>query len=65
MMPAMRSAQLDKLAVRTMRAQHMLGRAGSIIPIAPPLCITRDEIDEAVGRLGRVLDTRAGELGAA
>jgi len=40
-----------------MRENRMLGRAGNIIPIAPPLCITREEIDDAVTRLGRVLDT--------
>jgi len=63
--PFGKDVRLDKLAVRAMRGQHMLGRAGSIIPIAPPLCITRDEIDEAVERLGRVLDTLADELGVA
>jgi adenosylmethionine-8-amino-7-oxononanoate aminotransferase len=63
--PFSKNARLNKQAVRAMREQHMLGRAGSIIPIAPPLCITREEIDEAVERLGRVLDTLAGELGVA
>ena len=29
----------------------LLGRAGDVIPIAPPLCITRDEIDHFVERL--------------
>jgi 4-aminobutyrate aminotransferase-like enzyme len=33
----------------------MLGRAGNIIPVAPPLCVTRDEIDHAVSTLDRVL----------
>jgi adenosylmethionine-8-amino-7-oxononanoate aminotransferase len=50
-----KEAGLDRLAVEAMRANRMLGRAGNIIPIAPPLCITREEIDEAVGRLDRVL----------
>ena len=54
--------KLDKLAVRVMRENHMLGRAGHVIPIAPPLCITRDEIDEAVNRLDSVLKTMGEEL---
>ncbi len=47
--------KLDRLAVEAMRAERMLGRAGHIIPIAPPLCISREEIDEAVDRLDRVV----------
>ena len=54
--------KLDKLAVRVMRENYMLGRAGNVIPIAPPLCITRDEIDEAVNRLDSVLKTMGEEL---
>ena len=49
------SAGVDKLAVSAMRENHMLGRAGNVIPLAPPLCISRDEIDDAVDRLDRVL----------
>lgn len=48
---------IEKLAVGAMRENRMLGRAGHVIPIAPPLCITRDEIDDAVDRLDRVLAT--------
>ena len=55
-----KEAALDKRAVRALREQRMLGRAGNIIPIAPPLCIDRDEIDEAVDRLDSVL-ARLGE----
>jgi adenosylmethionine-8-amino-7-oxononanoate aminotransferase len=50
-----KSAGLDNLAVSAMRENHMLGRAGNVIPLAPPLCISRDEIDDAVDRLDRVL----------
>ncbi|MEQ9640402.1 MAG: aspartate aminotransferase family protein [Alphaproteobacteria bacterium] len=50
-----KEAKLDKLASRVMRENRMLGRAGHIIPIAPPLCITREEIDEAVKRLDAVV----------
>ena len=55
-----KEAKLDKLAVRMMRENRMLGRGGHVIPIAPPLCIDRDEIDEAVDRLDKVL-ARLGE----
>lgn len=55
--PFPKAANLDRLAVETMRENRMLGRAGSVIPIAPPLCITREEIDDAVNRLGRVLES--------
>ena len=58
-----KSAKLDAVAVRAMRRHGMLGRAGDIIPVAPPLCITRDEIDEAVSRLDRVLSDIENELG--
>ena len=50
-----KSAKLDKVAVAAMRRHRMLGRAADVIPVAPPLCITRDEVDEAVSRLGRVI----------
>ena len=36
--------------------KHMiLGRAGDSIPIAPPLCITKNEIDHFVGQLDSAL----------
>jgi adenosylmethionine-8-amino-7-oxononanoate aminotransferase len=57
-----KSAKLNELAVRLMRKHHMLGRAGDIIPVAPPLCITRDEVDEAVECLDRVLTELTQEL---
>ena len=60
--PFPKEAELDSLAVEAMRANRMLGRAGAIIPIAPPLCITREEIDEAVTRLDQVLETLEGKL---
>ena len=59
-----KSAKLDKLAVAAMRENRMLGRAGHIIPIAPPLCIDRDEIDEAVARLDSVLSSLGATLSA-
>lgn len=63
--PFPKSVKLDKLAVRAMRANRMLGRAGGVIPLAPPLCITRDEIDEAVRRLDAVLTTLGEQLATA
>jgi len=57
-----KAAKLEPRAVRLMRRHRMLGRAGDIIPVAPPLCITRDEVDEAVERLDRVLGELAAEL---
>ena len=58
-----KSAGLEGIATRAMRRHGMLGRAGTIIPIAPPLCITRDEVDEAVSRLHHVLSDIEGEIG--
>ena len=49
-------------AVKAMRKHGMLGRAGDVIPIAPPLCITESEIDEAVSRLRLVITDIANEL---
>ena len=49
-------------ATRLMREHRLLGRAGSVIPVAPPLCITREEIDEAVERLGGVIGSLEKEL---
>lgn len=60
-----KEVKLDRLATRVMRENRMLGRAAHVIPIAPPLCITRDEIDEAVDRLDAVLKTLGDELGVA
>jgi adenosylmethionine-8-amino-7-oxononanoate aminotransferase len=61
--PFPKDVKLDKLAVGAMRESRMLGRAGHIIPIAPPLCISRDEIDEAVDRLDSVLKNLGDTLG--
>jgi 4-aminobutyrate aminotransferase-like enzyme len=63
--PFPKSANLNQVAVQAMRTHRMLGRAGQVIPIAPPLCITREEVDEAVHRLGKVLTTIGTRLGVA
>ena len=57
-----KEAQLDKFAVEAMRVHRMLGRAGHVIPIAPPLCISKAEIDDAVSRLDAVLETLSAQL---
>jgi adenosylmethionine-8-amino-7-oxononanoate aminotransferase len=56
------SAKLSAHATRAMRQHRMLGRAGDVIPVAPPLCITRDEVDHAVTQLHGVLSQIEGEL---
>ena len=56
------AAKLADKATRAMRRHRMLGRAGDVIPVAPPLCITRDEIDDAVVRLDHVLTQLARDL---
>ncbi|MGD9805976.1 MAG: aspartate aminotransferase family protein [Hyphomicrobiaceae bacterium] len=63
--PFPKSANINKVAVQAMRKHRMLGRAGQVIPLAPPLCITREEVDEAVLRLSKVLTTIGAELGVA
>ena len=40
----------------------LLGRAGDIIPIAPPLTITKDEVDFVVQALDRTLEEVQTEL---
>jgi len=57
-----KSAKLAAHATRLMRKHRMLGRAGNVIPVAPPLCVTRDEIDHAVSTLDRVLGELQSEL---
>jgi adenosylmethionine-8-amino-7-oxononanoate aminotransferase len=50
-----KSAKLTAKALTAMRRHRMLGRAGDVIPVAPPLCITRDEVDHAVQQLDEVI----------
>lgn len=51
----------DKLS-GFMNGNHILGRGGDVIPISPPLCITKDEIDEFVTRLDDSLTKLEGVL---
>jgi adenosylmethionine-8-amino-7-oxononanoate aminotransferase len=50
---------------RLMAKHGLLARAGAQISIAPPLVITREEVDELVQRLERVIDDLEEELGLA
>jgi len=44
----------DKVS-RFLSDNHILGRGGDVIPISPPLCITKDEVDQLVSRLDDAL----------
>jgi adenosylmethionine-8-amino-7-oxononanoate aminotransferase len=55
------SAGLSKLADRLMARHGLLGRGGNIFYLAPPLSVTRGEIDYLVAQLDAVLT----DLGAA
>jgi adenosylmethionine-8-amino-7-oxononanoate aminotransferase len=57
-----KSANLGAVATRLMRKHGMLGRASNVIPIAPPLCATKSDIDYAVGQLDKVLTDLPAEL---
>lgn len=57
-----KSAKLSQKATRAMRRHNMLGRAGDVIPVAPPLCITTEEADHAVAQLDRVLSDLTADL---
>jgi adenosylmethionine-8-amino-7-oxononanoate aminotransferase len=37
------------------RKHKLLGRATDVISLSPPLCITKDEVDEVVERLDNVI----------
>lgn len=48
-------AQLGRRASLLMERHGLLGRAGNVIPVAPPLCATRSDIDVLVSKLGTVI----------
>ncbi len=55
-------AQLSAKLTRIMERKGLLGRAGDIISIAPPLTITRDEVDFVVRALDETLEEVGREL---
>ena len=46
-----KEAKLGDKLTALFNENHILGRGGDVIPIAPPLCITRDEVDGLVDSL--------------
>jgi adenosylmethionine-8-amino-7-oxononanoate aminotransferase len=48
-------ARLAQRARPLMERHGLLGRAGNIFFIAPPLCVTRGELDFLVNQLGAVI----------
>ena len=51
----------DKLAP-LMNEHHLLGRPGNAIYLAPPLCITRDEVDHVVSQVDSVISKLEAQL---
>ena len=49
------SFKLADKATLLMKEHQLFGRAGDVIPIAPPLCISNDEIDHFVSQLDMVI----------
>ena len=52
-----KEAKLAEKVTRLMRQHHVLGNLGRAgeIAIAPPLCITKNEVDDLVDRLDSVI----------
>ena len=42
---------ITEKASAILKDHHILGRAGDSIPVAPPLCITSDEVDHFIDQL--------------
>ena len=49
------SAELGKKINPLMDKYGLMGRAGDVISLAPPLCITRDEVDHLVKSLDGII----------
>jgi adenosylmethionine-8-amino-7-oxononanoate aminotransferase len=60
--PFPREAQLKQKATFLMERQGLLGRGGDVFFVAPPLCVTRDEIDYLVTQLDVVIAELQAEL---
>ena len=48
-------AELGKKINPLMDKYGLMGRAGDVISLAPPLCITRDEVDHLVKSLDGII----------
>ena len=57
-------ANLGPILDKLMSDHGLLGRAGDVISLAPPLTITRDEVDFVVRQLDSVLEQAEAQLGA-
>lgn len=56
--------QVGKRLTRKMREQGVIMRAGGgRVTLGPPLCITRDDVDEIVGAMDRAIGEIEGEVG--
>ena len=58
-----KEADLNGRLARAMTRRGLLGRGMEVIPLAPPLCITRGEIDHMVAEIGGVIGDVEEELG--
>ena len=58
-----KEAKIADRFTRYFNENRIMGRGGDVIPISPPLCITRDEVDEIVARLDDAIGKVEGELG--
>ena len=50
-----KEAKLGEKLNRLMAKYGLLGRAGDVISMSPPLCITKDEVDYLVKQVGQVI----------
>ena len=50
-----KEAELSKKLNSAMDRHGLLGRAGDVIPLSPPLCITKDEVDHLVKQVSEVI----------
>lgn len=60
--PFPRSARLAQRARRLMERHGLLGRAGDIFFVAPPLCVTRGDVDFIVSQLDAVISELRSDL---
>ena len=55
-------AKLSDKMVPLMNEHHLLGRPGNSIYLAPPLCITRDEVDHVVSQVDSIITKLEAQL---
>jgi adenosylmethionine-8-amino-7-oxononanoate aminotransferase len=57
-----KEAKINEIVPRHMVKHRLLGRGGDVIFIAPPLCITKDEVDHVVTQLDEIIGAVEEEL---